>query len=204
MVWKIRRRFRSRMVLVQIELIGQRKTRRINLLIYWCIIFSWYYQDLGLGYRWIIIPDIVHPIFDFIWFDLPWLSFYWIGLIFFDGFLSFKYLSGEFGSTKEDNISFGHLVFFTGFLRSLISLTKTSLLMSSFKKPATTYHRQSGLNLSIKNWQQWNNSDFLVKISSPIALLKYWSNTMSRKLPTKVTSGVNFIYPNLRDWVVGK
>ena len=34
--------------------------------------------------------------------------------------------------------------------------------------------------------------------------LIYLSNTMSRNLPTKSTSGVNFIYPKLRYWVVVK
>ena len=38
----------------------------------------------------------------------------------------------------------------------------------------------------------------------PVYCLKYWPNTISRKLPVKATSRVHFIYPKVRVWVVVK
>ena len=73
-----------------------------------------------------------------------------------------------------------------------------------FRKPATTYSEQDGLILTSKNWRQWTNFAFLAAVSSPIPPLTYWSNTMSRKLSTKAKSGMYFIYPKVRDWVVVK
>ena len=38
----------------------------------------------------------------------------------------------------------------------------------------------------------------------PISCLEYGSNTIPRKLPVKSTSGVHFIYPEVRVWVAVK
>ena len=59
-------------------------------------------------------------------------------------------------------------------------------------------------NLRSKNYQQWNNSMFLVRVSLPIQTLKYLSNIISRILPTKTTSEMHYISPKLRDCVVVK
>ena len=45
---------------------------------------------------------------------------------------------------------------------------------------------------------------FLVVVSSPIPSFAYKENTISRNLPVNVISGVHFIYPKVRDWIVIK
>ena len=71
-------------------------------------------------------------------------------------------------------------------------------------EPSTTWTEQDGTNLPIKNYQNWNDSVFLATVSLPIYPLTYWSNTMSRNLPTKTTFDINYIFTKLRDLVVTK
>ena len=40
----------------------------------------------------------------------------------------------------------------------------------------------------------------VVGIFFPISCLEYLSNTISRQIPVKATSGVHFIHPKLRVW----
>ena len=54
--------------------------------------------------------------------------------------------------------------------------------------------------LPSKNWRRRIHSAFLVAVFHPSLALTYlyWPNTISRKLPVKATSGVHFIYPEVR------
>ena len=71
-------------------------------------------------------------------------------------------------------------------------------------EPLTSFPKQDGTNLSIKNYRQWTNSVFLAKVYSPIHPLTCWYNRMWRKLPTETTFEIHYIFPKLRDWVVVK
>ena len=55
-----------------------------------------------------------------------------------------------------------------------------------------------------KNYQQWTDSVFLATVYLPIHPLTYLSNTMSRKLLTKTTFEMHYIFLKLRYWVVVK
>ena len=71
-------------------------------------------------------------------------------------------------------------------------------------EPSTTCPEKDRTNLPSKNYHQWTDSAFLATAFLPIYPLSYWSNTISRKLPTKTTSDMHYILPKLRDWVVFK
>ena len=58
--------------------------------------------------------------------------------------------------------------------------------------------------LPSQNWRRRIHSAFLVIFISPIPRLTSWPNTISRKLPVNATSGVHFIYANVRVRVVVK
>ena len=120
------------------------------------------------------------------------------------GFLSFKNLSEEFGSTEEEYISFDLLVFLTDFLRSLSRLTRSSLSMWTL-----TNHQPLALNKTVQTCQaKTGNNETILRFWQQFLRLSLTSHTdqtlCQGNFQGKATSGVHFIYPKLRDLVVGK
>ena len=109
--------------------------------------------------------DLIQNIIFLTSFDSTFceLGFSWIGLSCCDVFLSFKCISGEFGSLEEICISFDNLFMFAGFLQSLCKLTISSPLIS-----ALTKYQQLILNKKVQNWQAKTGYNELI--------IRYWRN----------------------------